>query len=118
MTANHDGSELTIRVFFKDTIAPCLQDPNQGEDSCRTVAAGQSADAVAGFVDLDLDRNPGTGRFAFSDRNGPSYSGLGVEAYLDFFRYDPDLGVWRFFDCRTEILRWRIEFRWTFRSVP
>ena len=92
MTANHDGSELTIRVFFKDTIAPCLQDPNQGEDSCSTVAAGQSADAVAGFVDLDLDRNPSTGRFAFSDRNGPSYSGLGVEAYLDFFRYHPDLG--------------------------
>ena len=92
LRAHHDGSDLTIQVFFKDTIAPCLQDPDSGEDSCSTVAGGQSADAVAGFVDLDLDRNPGTGRFAFSDRNGSSYSGLGVEAYLDFFRYHPDLG--------------------------
>ncbi len=88
LAAESDETNLNIRVSFSDTISPCeqsdLADICDGDEN--------PIDAVAGFIDLDLDQNASTGLVSFTEPNSPYSSRLGAELCVDFFRYNTAAG--------------------------
>ena len=82
LSAYYNASDLQVAIAFAETISPC-------NEQC---VGGLQVDALKGFLDLDLDRDAGTGAVAFSDLNSPADSGLGVEACAAFEFYDESEG--------------------------
>ena len=83
-SAYYDASDLHLTVAFADPpISPCNDLCQQGQ---------VPLNSLVGFLDMDLDRDAGTGALAFSDLNSPADTGLGVEACVNFEAYDEEAG--------------------------
>lgn len=73
----NDGNELVIDVGFAGPISP----PDSGQGN-----------AITGFVDFDLDRDPNTGSRPFVDFLTASVTGMGTELYLPLASYSSEDG--------------------------
>ncbi len=82
LSAYYDESAIHLTVAFAESISPC-------NELC---VQGLPLDALAGAIDLDLDRDPGTGLLPLSDLNSPPDSGLGADGCASFSLYDENLG--------------------------
>ncbi len=85
-----DGDNLNITLYFADTISPCIDTDVNDADPCDP--SENPADAVTGFIDLDLDQDGNTGLASVSDLNSPYNTGIGIEFCIDFITYNPDAG--------------------------
>ena len=74
LSAYYDESAIHLTVAFAESISPC-------NELC---VQGLPLDALAGAIDLDLDRDPGTGLLPLSDLNSPADSGLGADGCASF----------------------------------
>ena len=76
-SAANDGAELVIELSFGGPIGA----PDSGR-----------ADAVSGFVDLDVDRDPTTGGRPFADFVAGADTGMGTDLYVPLISYRSDDG--------------------------
>lgn len=86
--APFDAVELTATLFGGDTLvvgarfAGPISPPDSG-----------AADALDGFVDLDVDQDPTTGMISWTDSlTGSAPLRMGNEFYLDLFSFDSGAG--------------------------
>lgn len=69
------GERVIFRLGFAEPVEPVGSD---------------AANAMGGYIDIDTDRDGTTGDVPWTDfLSGSSTSGLGNEAYVDLFSYDP-----------------------------
>jgi len=97
LTAQFSGGTLTLEMAFNGPVAP------PGSDA---------PNAIDAFLDIDADRNGSTGMPSWTDAlrgvEPSEGTGLGIEYYVDFLKFDPDDSTVELFDDLTGMVVARI----------
>ena len=97
-----EGSELVVEAVFAAAVYP---------------ADSGAANALAGTIDIDTDRNPTTGAPGAVDAFSPNDSGLGVNHFLDLGGYSAATGDAPVLDALAGTVTGRAPVRFGARSV-